>query len=119
MIVLSKPIIASLFRNGFGKYGNNFSGFNSGYNLFDSNNSRNNKFMSDGNEFKKFNDYALRNPDKYNMFRKVFNSENKEIVYSPLGNLLLDNLDKKDWVAKIFATMMYAMPFNHPFNKIT
>lgn len=55
----------------------------------------------------------------YSMFAyRNENSENKEIVYSPLGNLLLDNLDKKDWVAKIFATMMYAMPFNHPFNKM-
>lgn len=45
-------------------------------------------------------------------------SANREIVYSPLGNLLLDNLNKKDWVAKIFATMLYGMPFNHPFNKM-
>lgn len=50
--------------------------------------------------------FAYRNED----------SKNKEIVYSPLGNLLLDNLSKKDWVAKIFATMLYGMPFNHPFN---
>lgn len=46
-------------------------------------------------------------------------SANKEIVYSPLGNLILDNLDKKDWVAKIFATMLYGLPFNHPFNKMS
>ncbi len=45
-------------------------------------------------------------------------SPNKEIVYSPLGNLLLDNLEKKEWVAKIFATMLYGMPFNHPFNRM-
>lgn len=45
-------------------------------------------------------------------------SKNKEIVYSPLGNLLLDNITNKDWVAKIFATMLYGMPFNHPFNKM-
>ncbi len=45
-------------------------------------------------------------------------SQNKEIVYSPLGNLLLDNIDNKEWVAKIFATMLYGMPFNHPFNKM-
>lgn len=45
-------------------------------------------------------------------------STNKEIVYSPLGNLLLDNVDKKEWVAKIYATMMFGMPFNHPFNRM-
>ena len=52
--------------------------------------------------------FAYRNED----------SANKEIVYSPLGNLLLDNLEKKEWVAKIFATMMYGMPFSHPFNRM-
>ena len=52
--------------------------------------------------------FAYRNED----------SANKEIVYSPLGNLLLDNIDNKEWVAKIFATMMYGMPFNHPFNRM-
>lgn len=45
-------------------------------------------------------------------------STSKEIVFSPLGNLLLDNIDNKEWVAKIFATMLYGMPFNHPFNKM-
>lgn len=55
----------------------------------------------------------------YSMFAyKNEHSANKEIVYSPLGNLLLDNIDKKEWVAKIFATMMYGMPFNHPFNQM-
>lgn len=46
------------------------------------------------------------------------NENSKEIVYSPLGNLLLDNLKNKEWVAKIFATMLYGMPFNHPFNRM-
>lgn len=55
----------------------------------------------------------------YSMFAyRNEKSQNKEIVYSPLGNLLLDNMDKEDWVAKIYATMMYAMPFNHPFNRM-
>ena len=45
-------------------------------------------------------------------------SKSKEIVFSPLGNLLLDNLDKTDWVAKIFATMLYGLPFSHPYNKM-
>lgn len=46
-------------------------------------------------------------------------SANKEIVFSPLGNLLLNNLDKTDWIAKIFATMLFGLPFNHPFNKMS
>lgn len=55
----------------------------------------------------------------YSMFAyRNEESQNKEIVYSPLGNLLLDNLGKEDWVAKIYATMMYGMPFNHPFNRM-
>ncbi len=45
-------------------------------------------------------------------------SKSKEIVFSPLGNLLLDNLNNKEWVAKIFATMLFGMPFNHPFNRM-
>lgn len=55
----------------------------------------------------------------YSMFAyRNEESINKEIVYSPLGNLLLDNVENKEWVAKIFATMMYGMPFNHPFNRM-
>lgn len=55
----------------------------------------------------------------YSMFAyRNEESQNKEIVYSPLGNLLLDNLNNKKWVAKIFATMMYGMPFNHLFNRM-
>lgn len=45
-------------------------------------------------------------------------SAKKEIVFSPLGNLLLNNLEKPDWVAKIFATMLYGLPFSHPYNKM-
>lgn len=56
----------------------------------------------------------------YSMFAyRNEKSDNKEIVYSPLGNLLLDNLDNKEWVAKIYATMMYGMPFNHPYNRMS
>ena len=44
--------------------------------------------------------------------------DSKEIVFSALGNLLLDNLDKRDWIAKIYATMLFGLPFNHPFNKM-
>lgn len=54
-------------------------------------------------------------------FMVAYRSEsvNKEIVFSPLGNLLLDNLDNAEWKKKIFATMLYGMPFNHPYNKMT
>ena len=55
----------------------------------------------------------------YFMFAyKNESSRGKEIVYSPLGNLLLDNLNNKEWVAKIFATMLFGMPFSHPFNRM-
>ena len=55
----------------------------------------------------------------YSMFAyRNERSQNKEIVYSPLGNLLLDNIENKEWVAKIFTTMLYGMPFNHPFNRM-
>ena len=55
----------------------------------------------------------------YSMFAyRNDTSENREIVFSPLGNLLLDNLDKSGWVAKIYATMLYGLPFSHPYNKM-
>lgn len=46
-------------------------------------------------------------------------SDSKEIVFSPLGNLLLDNMEKKDWVAKIFTTMLFGLPYSHPFNRMS
>lgn len=54
-------------------------------------------------------------------FMVAYRSESvkKEIVFSPLGNLLLDNLENAEWKKKIFATMLYGMPFNHPYNKMT
>lgn len=35
-------------------------------------------------------------------------------LFSPLGNLLLKNLDNKDKVAKIFLTMLWAVQYQHP-----
>lgn len=53
----------------------------------------------------------------YYMF--AYRSENKKnIVFSPLGNLLLDNIDDENRVAKIFSSMLFGMPFNHPYNKM-
>lgn len=55
----------------------------------------------------------------YSMFAyKNDESESKEVVFSPLGNLLLDHVDDKLMVSKVFAAMLYALPFNHPFNKM-
>lgn len=45
-------------------------------------------------------------------------ADKKNIIFSPLGNLLLDNLDDKAKVAKIFTSMLFGMPFNHPYNKM-
>jgi len=46
-------------------------------------------------------------------------ADKKRIVFSPLGNLLLDNKDNKEKVGKIFATMLSKLPFNHPYNKMS
>lgn len=55
----------------------------------------------------------------YYMFAyKVGQGEKQRLVFSPLGNLLLDNYDDKERVSKIFMTMLFNMPFNHPFNKM-
>lgn len=56
----------------------------------------------------------------YYMFAyRADDSTNKELVFSPLGNLLLDHRNEPEKVAKIFLTMMYNMPFNHPYNKMS
>ena len=43
----------------------------------------------------------------------------KRFVFSPLGNLLLDNLGNKDAVSKIFATMLVGNPFRNPFSRMS
>ena len=53
------------------------------------------------------------------MFAYRSSTSKQELVFSPLGNLLLDNINDKEKVAKIFATMMFNMPFNHPYNKMS
>lgn len=55
----------------------------------------------------------------YFMIAYRSDSEQKELVFSPLGNLLLDNLKDKDKKSKIFATMLYNLPYNHPYNKMS
>lgn len=49
---------------------------------------------------------------------KVKGNKVEKIVFSPLGNLLLDNKDNKDIVSKTFLCMLFGMPFKHPFNKM-
>lgn len=49
---------------------------------------------------------------------KVKGNKAEKVVFSPLGNLLLDNYDNKEIVSKTFLCMLFGMPFKHPFNKM-
>jgi hypothetical protein len=49
---------------------------------------------------------------------KVKGNKVERIVFSPLGNLLLDNKDDKKIVSRTFLCMLLGMPFTHPFNKM-
>lgn len=52
----------------------------------------------------------------YNKYRKK--DEEKKLVFSPLGNLLLDNLKDRNKVSRIFLTMLYGNGFRQPFSKM-
>lgn len=52
----------------------------------------------------------------YNKARKK--DEEKKLVFSPLGNLLLDNLKDKEKVSCIFLTMLYGNGFRQPFSQM-
>lgn len=52
----------------------------------------------------------------YNKSRE--RGEEKKMVFSPLGNLLLDNLNDKGKTAKIFLTMLFANGFRQPFSRM-
>jgi len=52
----------------------------------------------------------------YNKSRK--HDESKKMVFSPLGNLLLDNLKDKEKVTKIFLTMLFGNSFRQPFSQM-
>lgn len=43
----------------------------------------------------------------------------KRFVFSPLGNLLLDNIKDKEKVSKIFTTMLFACAFRQPFSHMS
>lgn len=49
---------------------------------------------------------------------KVNGNITDRIVFSPLGNLLLDNKNDKKIVSRTFLCMLFGMPFTHPFNKM-
>ena len=49
---------------------------------------------------------------------KVKGNAADRIVFSPLGNLLLDNKEDKKIVSRTFLCMLLGMPFAHPFNKM-
>lgn len=52
----------------------------------------------------------------YNKSRKK--DEDKKLVFSPLGNLLLDNLKDKEKSAKIFVAMLFGNGFHQPFSQM-
>ena len=57
----------------------------------------------------------------YYMFAHKFKMKGNKvdkIIFSPLGNLLLDNKDDFKVVSRTFLCMLIGMPFKHPFNKM-
>ena len=52
----------------------------------------------------------------YNNSRRK--DEQKKMVFSPLGNLLLDNVRDRDKVSKIFTTMLFGNGFRQPFSRM-
>lgn len=52
----------------------------------------------------------------YNKSRK--RNEEKKMVFSPLGNLLLDNLKDREKVSKIFLAMLFGNGFHQPFSQM-
>lgn len=52
----------------------------------------------------------------YNKARE--RGEEKKMVFSPLGNLLLDHIKDKEKTAKIFLTMLFGNGFRQPFSQM-
>ena len=46
-------------------------------------------------------------------YKQKINNENK-FIFSPLGNLFLQNIQDENKLMKIFATMLFAIQFPHP-----
>lgn len=55
----------------------------------------------------------------FGYYNKSRNSSYKNrLVFSPLGNLLLDNLKDRDKVSKIFLAMLFGNAFRQPFSRM-
>jgi hypothetical protein len=50
---------------------------------------------------------------------KIKGNKVEKVIFSPLGNLLLDNKSDKKIVSRTFLCMLFGMPFTHPFNKMS
>lgn len=54
---------------------------------------------------------------EYYMFGYEYkNNDLKRFIFSPLGNLFLENINKPENLVKIFTTMLFAIQFEHPAN---
>lgn len=51
---------------------------------------------------------------EYYMFGYEDDSKGKHFIFSPLGNLFLKHINDEEKLIKIFATMLFAMQFQHP-----
>ncbi len=51
---------------------------------------------------------------KYYMFGYEDRSNGRHFIFSPLGNLFIKYINDDDKLTKIFATMLYAIQFEHP-----
>lgn len=52
----------------------------------------------------------------FGYYDKNQSNTHRQFVFSPLGNLLLDNIDDKLKAAKIFITMLFSLPFKQHFS---
>lgn len=53
---------------------------------------------------------------EYFMFGYEDNTVGKKFMFSPLGNLFLKHINNEEILIKIFATMLFAIQFQHPAN---
>lgn len=52
---------------------------------------------------------------EYYMFG--YEDDNRRFIFSPLGNLFLNNIDSEEKLKKIFIAMLFAVQFQHPANR--
>ncbi|SSY79969.1 hypothetical protein [Alysiella crassa] len=48
-------------------------------------------------------------------YRDIYGQNKQKFLFSPLGNLFLKHLENDEYIKKIFITMLWAMPFPHPY----